>query len=267
MQTIYIDTLLCVNMFIDYIILFAVRRILRINSKAIRLLPGAILGALCTLGVFLPIYTKLVSIIYRLITSVLIILIAFGKTSIKGLLIRAFAFLGVSISFSGFTVLIWLIFKPEGVVVYNDAVYFNISPVMLIICTFLAFISLSIYERIKAKLHPKTKIHRVTVYIDKSEYSFDSFVDTGCNLREPFSGLPVIVAEKELIDLKFAKENTLRLIPYNTLSGEGMLKAFRPEKILIDGKEVKNGCYIGVTDGKLKNEIKSLMGSEITEGL
>ncbi len=267
MQTVYVDTFLCVNLFIDYIMLYAVRKILHINSKALRLLPGALVAAFCALGVFLPFYTKIFSVFYRVITAVVTIFIAFGRCKLKSFVLRFGAFIGISTGFSGAVVLIWLIFKPSGVNIYNDAVYFDISPVMLILCTLLAFISLSIYERLKSKIKPEVRIHKVTVIADRAEYSFSSMVDTGCNLREPFSGLPVIVAEKELIDLKDIPEHKLRLVPYKTLSGEGMLRAFKPKKTLIDGKEIKSGCYVGVSDGKLTNEIKSLMGREITEGL
>lgn len=267
MQTVYVDTFLCVNLFIDYIILYAVRRTLRINSKAFRLLLGALVAAVCAFGVFLPFYTKVFSVFYRLITAAISVFISFGKSKLKSFILRISAFLGISTAFSGVVVLVWLIFKPTGVVIYNDAVYFDLSPVMLILCTILAFISLSVYERLKSKIKPEVRIHRVTVVSENTEYSFCSMVDTGCNLREPFSGLPVIVAEKELVDFKDIPENKLRLVPYKTLSGEGMLKAFKPNKTLIDGKEIKSGCYIGVSDGKLTNEIKSLMGKEITEGL
>ena len=79
--------------------------------------------------------------------------------------------------------------------------------------------------------------------------------------------MPVIVAEKEIIDTNQISNDKLRLVPFCTLSGEGMLKAFKPDKIIIDGKELKSGCYIGISENKLKNEIKSLMGKEISEGL
>ena len=267
MQTVYIDTLLCVNLFIDYIILYSVRKLLKINSKSIRLLPASILAALTALGVFLPFYTKFFSVIYRIITGALIVFTAYGRTKAKSFIIRIFAYMGTNIGLAGVIVLVWMLFKPGGIIVYNDTVYFDISPIMLIVCTILAFISITIYERLKEKLHPKTKVHRVTVYLDNTEYCFNSMVDTGCNLKEPFSGLPVIVVEKELIDGNDIPDEKLRLVPYNTLSGEGMLKAFKPSKTLIDGKELKKGCFIGVSEGKIKSEIKSLMGKEISEGL
>lgn len=267
MQTVYVDTLLCVNLFIDYIMLYALRKVLKINSKSIRLLPASLLAAVLTLGVFLPFYGRVFSVFYRVFSAALTVFAAFGKAKIKTFLLRVAAFIGISISFSGPVTLIWLIFKPQGIVVWGDAVYFDISPVMLILCTLIAFISLSIYERVKSKVKPRVRIHRVTVYSDKSEYSFSSMVDTGCNLKEPFSGLPVIVAERELIESEDIPKTKLRLVPYKTLSGEGVLKAFKPDRIEIDGKELKSGCFIGISEGKLRNDIKSLMGEEITEGL
>lgn len=267
MQTVYIDTLLCVNLFIDYVILFAERKLLKINSKSLRLLPASVLAAITVLGVFLPFYTRLFSVFYRIITGVLIVFTAYGKSNIKSFLIRVLTYIGLSISLAGVVMLVWMVFKPQSVLVFNDAIYFDISPVMLIVCTILTFISMCIYERLKEKLHPKIKVHKVTVFTDRSEYSFDSMVDTGCSLKEPFSGLPVIITEKELLEGKEIKKEKLRLVPYNTLSGEGILKAFKPEKIYIDGKELKSGCYIGISEGKLRNETKSLMGKEISEGL
>ncbi|MBR3988719.1 MAG: sigma-E processing peptidase SpoIIGA [Clostridia bacterium] len=267
MHTIYVDSLLCVNLFIDYIILYSLKKMLKINSKVIRLIPASALAALSTLGVFLPFYTRLFSVFYRIITGALIVFTAYGKTKFRNLFLRLSAYMGISICLAGFMLLIWMIFKPQGIIIYNDTIYFDISPVMLIVCTILAFISLSVYERIKEKINPDIKVHKVTVYTDNSKHSFNSMVDTGCNLKEPFSGLPVIVAESELLEKTKIPDEKLRLVPYSTLSGEGMLKAFKPQKILIDGKELKSGCYIGISEGNIKSEIKSLMGKEVSEGL
>lgn len=265
MQTVYVDTLLCVNLFIDYLLLYILRKALRINVKGIRIIFGALLGAVVTLGVFLPFYTRLFSVFYRIITSVAIVITAYGIAKPSVIIIRTLLFLGTSISFSGITTLIWLIFKPDGIVVYNDAVYFDLSPAALILCTLAAFAVLSIYEKLKAKHKPQMKVHKVTVCYENNSYTFDSLVDTGCNLREPFSGLPVIIAEKELIDISDISDEKLRIVPFETIAGNGFLKAFKPATIDIDGKKLKSGCYIAISEGKLKYETKSIMGSNITE--
>ena len=265
MKTIYIDTYICVNFFIDYLILVFVRKILRISSGHIRVIFAAFISSLCSLAVFLPFYTRLFSAFYILLTSSLIVFIAYGKSKINTQIVRIVTFIGTSLGFSGLIILLWLWIKPQGVTIYKGRVYFNISPLMLIVCTIIAFITLSVYERIKKKSKRGVSLKNVTIISNEYQCTFKSQIDTGMNVKEPFSGLPVIIAEKELIG-DYPQDN-LRVIPYSTLSGEGALKAFKPKSVIIDGKEVKNGCYIAVCKGKLNGEIKSLMGIDITEGI
>lgn len=264
MQTIYIDTYLCVNMFVDYLMLVFVRKVLHINSKHIRLIPASIISSLSSLCVFLPIYTKLIAIIFRITLSVIIVFIAYGKTNFKKFIIRVITLIATSVAYSGIITLICLYLKPVGITIHNGAVYFNISPITLVVCTIISFITLSFYEKFRNKNKVGVRVKNVTVISDNKQYSFKSQVDTGMNVKEPFSGLPVIIAEKELID-KYPEDN-IRIIPYKTLSGEGALTAFKPEKVIIDGKEVIKGCYVAVCDGRLNGEIKSLIGNDVSEG-
>lgn len=267
MQTIYVDTLLFINIFINYILLYLVMKTLHIRTKAYRVVAAAVAGAIVALGVFLPFYNTLLSIILKAGGSIIMVLIAFGKSDIRRFILRIACTIVSSITLSGFIMLIWFFFKPQGFVVFNDMLYLDISPVFLITLTIVVFTLLSIYERIKSKVNIKTRIHKVTVISENSTCTFDSMVDTGCNLKEPFSGLPVIIAERELLCEKDINNKAMRIIPVNTVTGEGALCAYKPECIMIDGKTLENGCYIAISDGKLKNEIKSLMGTEISEGI
>ena len=267
MNTIYVDTYFTLNLFTDYLILYVVRKFLKIDSKSYRLVLGAISGAIMSFAVFLPVYNRLFSVIYKIISSFIMILISYGKTSVRNTVVRILTLMGLSAIYSGSVILFWLTFKPDGVIIFNDCVYFNISPAVLIICTLIVFLLLNIYEKLKVRLCKGVKVHNVTVYSEDSTNSFKSLMDTGCNIKEPFSGLPVIIVEKELIDTKEIEKENMRIIPYSTLSGEGMLKAYKPRKIEIDGKEVKSGCYIAISNGKLKGETKSLMGTDFWEAL
>lgn len=268
MQTVYVDTLLCVNLFIDYIILCCVRKLLRIHAKHLRILIASVFSAVAVLAVFLPFYNTPISLIYRPLTAFLTVLIAFGKADIKRLFIRTLSFFGASMIICGAVILVVLTLDPSGVAVYNDTVYFDISPITLLICTAVSYLVLSVYERIKNAHRLGCTLKRVTVYTSDNEHiTFDSAVDTGCDLKEPFSQLPVIVVEKDIIDLSGKDERSLRVIPFETMSGNGMIYGFKPDKLLIDGKEIKEGCYIGVCENKLKGETRSIMGTELTEEL
>lgn len=67
-----------------------------------------------------------------------------------------------------------------------------------------------------------------------------ALVDTGCNLTEPITAVPVILIPTSYegkLDCSTMK-HTLP-IPMTTAAGEGTIQGFRPESIYIDGKSVK----------------------------
>ena len=112
----------------------------------------------------------------------------------------------------------------------------------------------------------KTKILNITFYTaDNTCVSFESMVDTGCKLKEPFSGLPVIMAEEELLKSVNISPEKLRIIPFSTASGDGSVYGFKPSQIWINGQMLHSGCYIGICKNKIKGEIKSITGNEISE--
>ncbi|MGN0453256.1 MAG: sigma-E processing peptidase SpoIIGA [Ruminococcus sp.] len=264
LQIIYVDTLICINFFIDYIILVTLKRILHIRSMHFRLLLGALFGAVSTLGVFLPFYGVLFSVFYRIITALVTVIISFGIDSLRKLIVRTLTFFGLSMVVCGVVVLIQLTLKPKGVAVYNNRVYFDVSPLFLIISTIFTHIILTLYEKLKGAHKLSCKVRNVTIYIDeKKSISFESAVDTGCSLKEPFSGLPVILVEEEILEGLEIPQEKMRLIPYSTAAGEASVFGFKPKKTLVDGKEIPGGIYAGICKDKLKGEIKSIMGEEI----
>lgn len=68
-------------------------------------------------------------------------------------------------------------------------------------------------------------------------------MDTGNNLREPFSDYPVIMADKSVFNQLYDDE-TIRIIPISTVNGESIIKAFKPQKITI-GNFITDKVYIG----------------------
>ena len=200
MKTIYLDSLICVNLFIDFLILLAIKRILHINVKTRTVLFGSIIGALCTLSILIPVYSIFLSAIYKISTALLIIYIAYGKSSIKNITIRLLTYLGINMMLSTAVTSVNLLWKPIGVFIYNDTLYFDISPAVLLITTGVVYFALNLYNRLTSTHRIKSSIHKVTFMVEnKVSITFETAIDTGCNLREPFSGLPVILTEKDIL--------------------------------------------------------------------
>ena len=268
LQTIYVDSLICINIFIDYLILKSTHRVLHIITSEKRIVIGAVAGGFSVLIVFLPDYNIIFSFIIRIISSAIIILISFGYHNFQKFIVRTITYYGISMILFAAVITIELVIDPVGVMIYNDIIYFDISPVVLVVTTIFTYLLLYIYKRIKEKHRIAHAIRTVTIYTDnEKKITFESAVDTGCNLKEPFSGLSVIIVENELLLNEAIPENKMRIIPLNTLTDSDYIMGFKPEKVCIDNIEINKGCYIGITHNKLKGEIKSIISAELSEAV
>ena len=266
MQVIYLDTLICVNLFIDYILLSTTKSVLHIHNKYWRVLAGALIGALSSLIAFLPFYSVFISAINKIGSAILIVYVAFGKTDFRKFCVRFMTFLGFSMIFSMAVILTNNLFSTKKLIIYNDVIYFDISPTALLITTAITYGIICIYSKVASVHKLRCEIHRITVSTERiNRLTFESALDTGCNLKEPFSGLPVILTEESIFDTTGINENKLRVIPYSTAAGSDIILGFKPDSIEIDGKSIDKGCYIGICKNKLKGEVKSIMGSELLE--
>ncbi len=232
------------------------------------MISGSVVAGISTIAVFLPFYTQAFSIAYRLLIAMLVTYISFGFQEIRKLIIRAMTYIGISMLLCASVIIVELIWNPTGCAVYNDTIYFNVSPAILIITTLLTYIILSIYQKISQKHKLTCAVKTVEICINtEHKLTFESAVDTGCNLKEPFSGLPVIMLEREIIGEIQLPDNNMRIIPYSTAAGSDIIMGFKPQQVRIDGKELYKGCYVGICHNKLLGEIKSIMGTEISEAV
>ena len=94
---------------------------------------------------------------------------------------------------------------------------------------------------------------------------FPALIDTGNRLREPVSGLPVLIAETGL--LKGAlPESGYRILPFGGVGGSGRMVCFKPTMVWIE----KNGrrlpgppVWVGLYPGALPGQHQALAPPEI----
>lgn len=262
LRTIYIDVLITVNIFIDYILLVCTRRFLNIRASLKRVILGSLIGGVLSLTALLPKINPLINILLDVAEAMIIILIAFGFCSKKNYIKRVAVYFLFSFTFCGIMIGIYTTFKPSGLAIYNNTVYFNISPVLLIILTLCSYYIMIILKRLTKGVngHETCNIEIIT---GGQSYTFCAKIDSGCNLKEPFSGDYVIIAEKSLFENLNIADHKTRIIPFESLGGEGIIKGFRPEMVQINGRKAGNKIYIGICENILKGEIKALIPSEL----
>ena len=259
-QVIYIDVLICVNLVINYFLILATSKFLYLRLKRLRLILGEVLGAVYSLYILLPDYPVFVSLITRLFMAATIMGTVFGFKNLKILAKSVAYFFVVSFLFSGIMFGMWYVFRPRGMAINNGVVYFNISPLLLIASSLVAYTVIEVTNRILEKKENKNLVCSVLVKVGERQVNFAAKVDTCNSLREPFSNLPVIVASEEVLkpvlpqDFQFLIKGNemqnfegfkIRFIPFQTVSGEGLLPAFKPDVVKIKN-DFEKEAYIAV---------------------
>ena len=287
-QTIYIDILISVNLLINYFTLKATSKFLYINTTKTKMILGASLGAIYSLYILLPYEKIFSSMVIKFLMSITIILVAFGLQNKKNFIKCIVCFYSINFAFSGCILALWFIFRPNGLIVNNGMVYFNISPLILIILTIFSYTLISIINKFIGKQEDVSLYKKIHINLYDQKIQLYAKIDTGNSLKEPFSNLPVIVVNEEKIK-KFIPLNSkslstgdilnydkhkkiqtkLRVIPFKTISGEGILPAFKPDYIIIyDDNNIpsKKEVYIAICkDGILDPKYDALINPEILE--
>ncbi len=258
MKTLYVDVLITVNIFVDFFLLLCTKRFLHINTRLLRMILGSSVGGICSLCALLPRLGFGLNILLDICFAVIIVFVTFGKAGLKEFLKRVVVYFSVSFFFCGIMIFIYTAFKPNGMEIYNDVVYFNISPILLIILTLICYYIMRIIKRF-TKNEVASSICTVKAELDSKEYCFCAKIDTGCTAKEPFSGAWVIIADKSLIDGFCEDESKSRIVPFKSLGGDGILRSYRADKIFIDDIEIKECVYIGICKDVLKGDVRALV--------
>ena len=256
MTTVYVDVLITVNIFIDFLLILCVKKLLDVRASLLRVILGSLLGGVFSLAALLPKLPFGLNLLSDLVFAALIVLTSLGFGGLRVFLRRVAVYFGLSFAFCGLMVFVYTTFHPKGMEIYNDTVYFNISPFLLIILTLVCYYT----TRLLKRLTRKSTCH-IEISVDGTETSFLAVVDTGCTVKEPFSGDYVIIAEEEILRDLHLRDDTIRIIPFESLGGKGILRGYRADSVRINGKRLDSDVYLGVCENILTGEIKALAPS------
>lgn len=241
-----------------------------------RLFLGSFLGGLSSVVIFLPNTNVFIHVLIKTVVGTIIVLAAFSYKNYIYFLKRLIYFLCSSFCFCGIILILNSVFG-SAVYMSNLVIYFNMSPVALILCTAICYFIIKAVCAVFGRTTDEKSIYQLQIFYDNQVLSCDALLDTGNNLRDIYSGEPVIVLEQSLAQ-KLLKipvttfDNNLRgfrLIPYSVVSGGGVLPAFKPDDIVVksDKKSEHVKAVVAVSNTPVHNQYKALLSREITEVL
>ena len=248
-MTIYLDLIILLNFFLDFLLLVTVSLILRRNVKLIRLIMGAFIGGISVISLFINM-SSLSLFILKFITSIFMCLISFSYKSLKYTLNNVLYLYLVSIILGGFLYFIndSVSYKNIGLIFFNNGFSINL---LIIIVASPIILFLYYKQTIKQKEELNKKyIVDITFFNDK-KLKLTGFLDTGNNLYDPYKKRPIIVINKSV--LGNYKPNII-LVPCITVNKESMLSCFKIKDISINGKKIEEEVLVGISDNNFNIE-------------
>ena len=155
------------------------------------------------------------------------------------------------------------------------------------------FIIIISFKTIKNKLSKKDMLCNISIVFEAGKVDLNAIIDTGNFLKEPLTGKPVIIVEKDVLktvipanilenleDIINGNKNInnmymskIRLIPFSALGTEsGLLLGIKPENFYINyqGKILENkNIIVGIYNKKISrnNKYNALVGLDIINKL
>lgn len=255
----YIDIVFIENLFMNYFLLYLLKRLVRSKAPSWRLFLSSFIGALYVLIILMPNMEIYLNLSMKILVSLLMIVIAFLPYTFREVIKLVLLFYLETFLIGGSIMAIFFLTHGDlnninGVILLN-----RISQIYLIIGSLLGIIFAKIaFDYIDSYFFDNNFIVDLEIFLDKKHQNIKALIDTGNNLKDPLSGDPVIVvyykALKNLLpnDLyynlnqsksydDFVKyilnsqfKNRIRVIPYNAIGiSNGLITGIKIDKLIV----------------------------------
>lgn len=249
---VYVDVLLVINYLINLLLVQCTAKLTGVRPKRRRMVLSSLFGSASALTIFLPFFGFVVEVLLRVTLASGVVLVAFSFQGMRHFFKQLFVFFAVSFFFSGIMLAVWMLFSPAGMLYHNGVVYFDISTPVLLLTAALAYGALSLANRLARDGRVHAAVYGIELRHGDADAQLQGLVDTGNALYDPFSNTPVMVCclddvaqllppgaaegirRGEHMQTNFQRYGlAVRLIPYHSVKGSGMLPAFRPDALTL----------------------------------
>ncbi len=239
METIYVDVLIVLNIYVNYFLLRITAKLTHSPLKTGRCIAASFYGSLFSLMILLPELDSLLNIAVKLIAAVTVVAAAFGIKSRKRFIMDTAAFFAANFILAGTVYAVYTWLRPESVHFNNTYFYIDLSLLVLILTTAGLYFGVCIFSIFTGRTPAGEGCYSVFVRYRDKVVSFEGLADTGNSLIDHFTGLPVIVCSSESFGgsgTETGLRKGFRLIPCSTVSGNGIMQVFTPDEVVIADK-------------------------------
>ena len=228
---------------------------------------GAAAGGASSLVILLPSLPLTLSSTIKLALGAVLVLIVFGR---ERFVKNALVFFVINVIFAGVMLILSLFLSPLSMIYNNGTVYFDISFLALLSFTAAAYLVIRVLRYFLDVKFNADRIYSLTFQYEDVSRKLQAFADSGNTLTDFFTGKPVIICDKstcaslfpefDINNLELVKG--LRLLPYSTINGSGIIPVFKPDLITIDGKQID--ALIGISKENInKNGVNAIFSPKL----
>ncbi|MDP4096928.1 sigma-E processing peptidase SpoIIGA [Paenibacillus sp. P96] len=290
-MVVYIDLIFLTNLLIDAVLLLVTAWMRKLRPAWWKLLLSAALGAMYVVMMFIPQLSFMFTFLIKFGLSVCMLLTAFGFGGLQNFLRTTGAFYVVNFVAAGGILGVHYLLQSRGELF--NGIWFTATGVMsfetrmafwFIFCVFgvvmLIFYSVQATRRRTEQI--STFIGEVEVCIDGVCVKCTGLLDTGNQLNDPMTRLPVMVMEASLwsdylpqdwsrfltngeadnlvmnLEETYVWRDRLRLVPYRGINRSmAFMLAVKPDEVKVTMKDqtfTHHRVLIGLDGGKLSSE-------------
>lgn len=267
-MVVYLDILLLENFLINLFLLRTTVQTIKKKTSTIRLIVSSVVGSLYVITAVMPWLKFLTTAPFKISIAFIMILIALGTKDFIAAIKGSCIFILYSMLLAGIAFYMAIQDNPA---LSQDAVIYSFSYKNLILALMALYLVVNrivIYVRERKQL--TSYIYNIEICINGVKTKVKTFLDTGNELREPATNLPVIIVERQLFqDMNLDSYNAYS-IPYSVVSGYGgNLMGIKPDsiKIEVDGNLKDEKAILAFSDKKLSkhNDYNGLLPRGIIE--
>ena len=238
---VYLDVLLIENFLINFFLITVVMQLTGYKFKYRLVGLASILGSLYTMTVFFEQLKIFTNLIFKILVVFIMIKIVLRNKNIISVIKTSGIFFLVSILFSGFCLVFAIVENP-----YNIQGAFTIrnysSKNLLFSSMILYLIIYRSYLYFKNRAIINNFIYDLEFFIKGKNFKVQAFLDTGNELIEPVTMLPVIILEQDIVNEINIIDEDIFYIPYKVIGANSKLKGIRVENIKLKNRDKGEKC-------------------------
>ena len=294
-MTIYLDVVIVENLIMDAIIIYATAIVLKVKIRHLRIIISSLIGAIYSVLSYISDLEVYNNLFLKIFLSIVMVYIAFSPQNIKTLMKQILIFYLTSFLFGGVAFALIYVIKPQEILMKNG-LFLGMYPLKTVFLGAIVATAILItaFKVVKSNITKKDMMCDVSIELNNKTVNLKTMIDTGNMLKEPISGLPVIVVEntalyelipKEILDnlddilggdfqkipdnIKSTYIAKLKWIPYSSLGKQnGMLVGRKTDKATVEKDDQvieHDNVIVGIYNKSLtkRGEYRGLIGVEL----